>query len=161
MKKNLKSKLIAVVGGGAFALATVMIQELEGEKFTPYRDVAGTLTVCYGHTGKDIIAGKKYNQFECNALLERDLRSVQKNVDILVKVALPDTTKAALYSFVYNVGIGNFSRSTLLKKINSKDPSACDEMKRWILAGGKVWQGLVNRREVEAEFCHVYRVEDL
>ncbi|HCD1077247.1 TPA: glycoside hydrolase family protein, partial [Proteus mirabilis] len=48
-----------------------------------------------------------------------------------------------------------FARSTLLKKLNAGDGAgACEEIKRWVYAGGKVWRGLVSRREVESALCH-------
>ncbi|MEB6886251.1 lysozyme RrrD, partial [Escherichia coli] len=45
---------------------------------------------------------------------------------------MPETTRGALYSFVYNVGAGNFRTSTLLRKINQGDiKGACDQLRRW------------------------------
>ncbi len=67
---------------------------------------------------------------------------------------MPDTRKAALASFVYNVGETQFSRSTLLRKLNAGDvKGACAELSRWVYAGGKVYKGLVNRRMAERELC--------
>ncbi len=103
-----------------------------------------------GHTGSDIIPTKNYTKVECDELLEKDLTIVAKAVNPLIKINIPDYTRAALYSFTYNVGIGAFSRSTLLKKLNAGDQAgACNELKRWIYAGGKAWKGLMTRREVE------------
>ncbi|HHT3239036.1 TPA: lysozyme, partial [Raoultella ornithinolytica] len=90
----------------------------------------------------------------CDALLHSDLRKVATAIDPLIKVKIPDTTRAALYSFTYNVGAGAFSKSTLLKKLNSGDvPGACKELQRWTYAGGKQWKGLISRREIEREVC--------
>ncbi|VDY34702.1 Phage-related lysozyme (muraminidase) [Morganella morganii] len=73
----------------------------------------------------------------------------------MIKVPIDDNTRVAIYSFVYNVGPGAFSRSTMLRKLNAGDiAGACDEMKRWTFAGGKQWQGLINRRETEKAVCH-------
>ncbi|EGL4382880.1 lysozyme [Salmonella enterica] len=120
----------------------------------PYRDVAGVLTVCDGHTGKDIIPGKRYTDAECDALLDKDLKRVKAQVDPLIKVSIPESERAAFYSFVYNVGTGAFSRSTLLKKLNAGNHAgACNELKRWTYAGGRQWKGLVTRREIEREVC--------
>ncbi len=60
----------------------------------------------------------------------------------------------ALVSFTYNVGTGAFSTSTLLKKVrvNPDDPTIRDEFMRWVYVNGEVSQGLVNRREAEADF---------
>ncbi|WP_337239208.1 lysozyme [Proteus faecis] len=152
---NLKQKVAAVASAGAVSIAITVIGYFEGVRYEPYRDVAGVLTVCYGHTGNDIIQNKIYTQQECDALLQKDFIKIQQQVDALVKVSLDNHTKASLYSFAFNVGITAFSRSTLLKKLNVGDQhGACEEMKRWIYAGGKVWKGLINRREMESALCH-------
>ncbi|MGQ8785590.1 lysozyme, partial [Proteus mirabilis] len=91
----------------------------------------------------------------CDALLQNDFIKTQQQVDALIKVPLDDYTKAALYSFAFNVGTTTFARSTLLKKLNAGDRAgACEEIKRWVYAGGKVWRGLVSRREAESVLCH-------
>ncbi len=50
-----------------------------------------------------------------------DLQPVKKAVDGMVKVLLGEYQRAALYSFTYNVGTGAFSKSTLLKRLNTGD----------------------------------------
>ncbi|EOX4278470.1 lysozyme [Vibrio cholerae] len=150
---NLTKALIAS-GAGAIAIAASMIKPLEGIEYVPYRDVVGVLTVCYGTTGPDVIEGKTYTQEECDYFLERDLKKIERQILPMIKPALPEPTKAALYSFTYNVGVGAFSRSTLLKKLNDGDiTGACDELKRWVYAGGQKWKGLMTRREIEEEVC--------
>lgn len=145
------------MGGGAIAIAAAMLgghDGLEGRRYVAYRDVAGVITVCDGHTGKDIVPGKRYTDGECDALLNQDLAHVKAQVDPLIKVSISETERAALYSFAYNVGPGAFARSTLLKKLNAGDHAgACNELKRWTYAGGKQWKGLVTRREIEREVC--------
>ncbi|ENZ0347037.1 lysozyme [Morganella morganii] len=154
MNNNLSKKAVTVAAGGAVAAALVLITAYEGVEYKPYRDVAGVLTVCYGHTGGDIQTGKIYTADECRALLHRDLEKVRRAVDPMIKVPVDDTTRAAIYSFVYNTGPGAFSRSAMLRKLNAGDiAGACDEMKRWTFAGGKQWQGLINRRETENAVC--------
>lgn len=154
MNKGLAKKAIAAAGGGAIAVALVLIPSFEGLRLRPYKDVAGVTTVCYGHTGKDIQWDKIYTKAECDALLEKDLAIVAKGVDRLIRIDIPVYTRGALYSFVYNTGLGAFSRSTLLRKLNTGDiTGACGEMKRWVFAGGKPWKGLMTRREIEREVC--------
>ncbi|WP_338157431.1 lysozyme [Moellerella wisconsensis] len=148
------NKIKMAAAGGLMALTVSMVTQFEGYEPKPYRDVVGVLTVCYGHTGADIIPTKIYTKAECDALLEKDLAIVAKAVNPLIKVNIPDYTRAALYSFTYNVGTGAFFRSTLLKKLNAGDQTgACNELKRWIYAGGKPWKGLMTRREVENAVC--------
>lgn len=154
MNSALKKKLAAAAGGGALAIAAVLIPNFEGVEHQPYRDVVGVLTVCYGHTGKDIMLGKTYTEAECQALLSKDLHSVARQIDPYITVDIPEHTRAALYSFVYNVGAGNFKTSTLLYKLNQGDTQgACDQLRRWTYAGGKQWRGLMNRREIEHAVC--------
>ncbi|MCK8538232.1 lysozyme [Yersinia ruckeri] len=153
----LRNKLLGVAAGGAMAITLALVgghDGLEGREYMPYRDVVGVLTVCDGHTGKDIIPGKRYSDTECDTLLRQDLIPVFAAIDRSVKVPLTDFRKAALASFGYNVGITAMSNSTMVKKLNRGDTSgACEELRRWVKAGGKVWKGLVNRREVERELC--------
>lgn len=150
---NITASLIAG-GAGALAIAVSMVMPLEGVKYKPYYDVAGVLTVCYGTTGPDVIEGKAYDQEECDYFLERDLKQIERQILPMIKPALPEPTKAALYSFTYNVGVGSFSRSTLLKKLNGGDMNgACEQLKRWVYAGGRKWKGLMTRRDVEMEVC--------
>ena len=152
---SLKQKIAALTTAGATAIALVVIAHFEGVRYEPYRDVAGVLTVCYGHTGNDIIQGKTYTQQECDELLQKDFIRTQQQVDILVKVPVDDKTKASLYSFAFNVGTTAFARSTLLKKLNAGDQNgACEEMRRWVYAGGKVCRGLGSRREAESALCN-------
>lgn len=154
---QIKIKHLITGGAGAVAIAAAMLgghDGLEGRRYIPYRDVAGVLTVCDGHTGKDIIPGKRYTDAECDALLDKDLKRVKAQVDPLIKVSIPESERAAFYSFAYNVGTGAFARSTLLKKLNAGDHTgACNELKRWTYAGGKQWKGLMTRREIEREVC--------
>ena len=149
MSPALRNSVIAAISGGAIAIASVLItgpsgnDGLEGVSYIPYKDIVGVWTVCHGHTGKDIMLGKTYTKAECKALLNKD-----------IKVNIPETTRGALYSFVYNVGAGNFRTSTLLRKINQGDiKGACDQLRRWTYAGGKQWKGLMTRRDIEREVC--------
>ncbi|AWS52266.1 lysozyme [Providencia rettgeri] len=152
---SLKQKLTVLIGAGASAIALTVIAHFEGVRYEPYEDVGGVLTVCYGHTGIDIVPNKTYTKEECNELLELDFELTKMQVDRLVKVPINDYTKAALYSFAFNVGTNAFARSTMLKKLNAGDQyGACEELKKWVYVKKKVWRGLVNRREAEAAICH-------
>lgn len=157
MSPALRNKIAASIGGGAIAIATGMLSGkdgLEGREYVAYRDVVGVLTICDGHTGPDIIPGKRYTDKECDALTRKDLTRIAAQVDPYIKVQTSETQRAAIYSFAYNVGATATINSTLLKKLNAKDYSgACSELKRWVYAGGKKWRGLMNRRDIEYEVC--------
>lgn len=160
MSPKLRNSVIAAVPAGAIAIAAALItgptgnDGLEGVRYTPYQDVVGVWTVCFGHTGKDVMLGKTYTRAECDALLNKDLATVASQINPYIKVPIPETTRGAFYSFVYNVGAGNFKTSTLLRKINQGDTKgACEQLRVWIYAGKKKWVGLMTRREIEREVC--------
>lgn len=155
-----KKSLLSSVAAGAIAVASMLItgtnntDGLEGMKSVPYKDVVGVQTVCFGHTGADIIPWKHYSDAECKSILEADLQKVAKQIDPYITKPIPVATRGALYSFAYNVGARSFQTSTLLRKINAGDTKgACDALRSWTYAGGKKWQGLINRREIEREVC--------
>lgn len=89
--------------------------------------------------------------------LARALTDVQQFEGALkqcVRVPLHQHEYDALVSFAYNIGPGAFCGSTLVRKLNAGDyAGACDEMPRWVFAGGRKVQGLVNRRAAERAQC--------
>ncbi|WP_042348639.1 glycoside hydrolase family protein, partial [Escherichia coli] len=103
MPPSLRKAVAAAIGGGAIAIASVLItgpsgnDGLEGVRHNPYKDIVGVWTVCYGHTGKDIIPGKTYTEAECKALLNKDLATVARQINRYIKVDIPETTRGALY----------------------------------------------------------------
>jgi lysozyme len=157
MSPALRNSIIGALGTGAIGIATVMVSGkvgLEGREYTAYRDIVGVATVCDGHTGSDIVWGKRYTDKECDALTRRDIQRIAAQVDPHIKVPTTETQRAAIYSFAYNVGATATINSTLLKKLNARDyAGACAELKRWVYAGGQKWKGLVNRRDVEYQVC--------
>ena len=86
------------------------------------------------------------------ALLHGDLVNAGRDVASVVGVPLSDNQFGALTSFTFNLGVGNLSSSTLLKKLNVQDfAGAADEFPRWARAGGQLLPGLVKRRAAERE----------
>ncbi|AGC35373.1 putative phage-related lysozyme [Enterobacteria phage phiJLA23] len=118
---SFKNKVIGSAVAGAMALAIPFLNEHEGVKYRPYRDIAGVWTVCQGITGPDVILGKKYTQRECDALLMKHLSIHRAAVDKALKVNVPVSTRAALYSFSFNVGTSAMRNSTAIRRINRGD----------------------------------------
>lgn len=160
MSTAFRNSVIAASSAGAIAIAASLIMGptgndgLEGVRYTPYLDVVGVPTVCWGHTGPDVKMGKRYSKQECENLLETDLQYVARQIDPFIRSDIPEAMRGALYSFTYNVGVSAFRGSTLLRMLNKGDSAgACDQLRRWTYAGGKQWKGLVTRREIEREVC--------
>lgn len=157
---TIKTRITAGAFGVALALTSPLLEEIEGVRYKPYKDIAGIWTVCAGITGKDVVLGKTYTQRECDALLAKHIKIAKDEVDKRVNVDIPDTMRAALYSFTYNAGIGSFRKSTMLKLINQgRLYEACDQLWSWKYytnprTGKKEKsKGLRNRRAVEFKYC--------
>lgn len=146
-----KSKTAA----GALSLALGLVATWEGFEPKVYLDPVGIPTVCYGHVlHNNLPVGTEFSTEACHNILHSDLIVASNAVDALVKVRISDNEKAAYTSFVFNVGIGSFKSSTLLRKLNEGDHiGACHELPRWVYAKGKKLKGLVNRRQAEMEMC--------
>lgn len=147
-----KKKIAALAIGGAIGLAAYIVPAFEGRELEAYLDEGGVPTICEGDT-YNVHMGDTATHAECDARLKRQLRIADTAISKYVKKELKDYERAALISFVYNVGVGAFSRSTLLKKLNSNDPNWCYEMDRWVKVDGKVSKGLVKRRIMERRIC--------
>jgi lysozyme len=152
---KLKQAVALAAAGGASAIAAVLIQWHEGIRYVPYADPGdGRLTVCYGHTGPDIIPGKRYTLAECEDLLRQDQTKAEAEVDRLVRVPIDKYQRAALIDFAYNKGPGNLATSTLLRLTNAgQEAAACRQYARWVKAGGRVLPGLINRADADAWVC--------
>lgn len=133
-----------------------LIQEFEGLRLSAYKDSAGVPTIGYGNItyidGSKVKMGDKITQEKADELFRYYADRFAKQVDAVVKAALNQNQFNALVSLAYNIGIGAFSKSTLLKKVNvnSCDSSIKNEFMKWVNAGGRKIQGLVNRRAKES-----------
>lgn len=152
---TLYKKLAAYGLGGAIALSgAFLVAPFEGKENKVYVDPVGILTSCYGHTGNELKKGQVFTDEQCLDQLAEDLLEHDKKMLRYVYVPLSEEEHAAYLSFTYNVGVGAFKNSTLLKKLNAGDRvGACNELTRWNKAGGKVLNGLTKRRQAEREMC--------
>lgn len=109
-------------------------------------------TIGYGSTGPDIRRGTVWTQQQAQARLEQDVHAFAKGVADRIGDADTDQHEFdAMVSLAYNIGLGNFGGSTLLKKHKAGDKTgAANEFGKWRMAAGRVMKGLVRRREAEA-----------
>jgi len=126
-----------------------LIKSFEGLRLSAYKDVAGVVTIGYGTTS-GVKMGDTITKERAEELLREDVARFEAQVQRLVKVPLTQGQHDALVSFVYNLGPGNLSNSTLLRLLNSGDYNgAAAQFDRWTKAGGKTLAGLVRRRAAE------------
>jgi lysozyme len=133
-----------------------MIKRFEGFRGQPYTDVAGFLTIGYGHR---IVPPESFppesfpngiGELEAAAMLARDVVAAERAVARLVKVALTQGQFDALVDFCFNLGAGRLAGSTLLRCLNAERyDAAAEQLLLWDLAGGNVNLGLKARREAE------------
>ena len=128
-----------------------LIKSFEGRRLVAYQDSVGVWTIGYGHT-KTAHEDKLIIKSTADRLLAEDLVEFEKYVEKYVTVSLTQNQFDALVSWTFNLGPGNLKESTMLKKLNQGlYEEVPDEMRRWNKAGGEVLEGLVRRRDAEAE----------
>ncbi|MFA5715356.1 MAG: lysozyme [Candidatus Paceibacterota bacterium] len=127
-----------------------LIKHFEGLRLEAYQDSVGVWTIGYGHT-ENVYPGRVIDEYGADILLKDDLKRFEAGIDKLA-LSINQNQYDALVSFAFNLGLGNLSKSTLLKKVrvNPNDPTIADEFVKWIRAGGKVLPGLLTRRKAEA-----------
>jgi lysozyme len=136
----------------------LFITKHEGLRLKPYLCPAKIPTIGYGNTyyadGKRVtLLDKQITKQEALEMFKEIANKFAKRVDTLVTSNITQNQFNALVSFAYNIGTGNFASSTLLKKVNKNpnDLTIKAEFLRWNKAGGKVINGLTNRRIDEAD----------
>lgn len=132
-----------------------LIKKFEGLMLNAYRDQAGILTIGYGHTG-DVKLGQVIDQEKADEYLENDLNNTQSFINEHVICELNQNQYDALCSLVFNIGSGNFEKSTLFKLLNSSEyERASREFIRWnkitVNDVKEVSAGLTKRRYEEQQ----------
>jgi lysozyme len=149
--------------------AIALIMQFEGCKLTAYPDPASELakalangvsgvaltglrgapwTIGYGTT-QGVIRGLKWTQEQADKALLAHATEVAASI-LHVTPSLSENRLDALISLVYNIGIGNYTSSTLAKCILAKDwNGAANQILVWNKANGQIMAGLVRRREAE------------
>lgn len=131
-----------------------LIKQYEGFRDTGYLCPAGIPTIGWGSThifGRKVIVGEHITPEQAQTQFQLDVSVFEHVVAQEVHVNLNENQRAALVSFVYNVGPGNFETSTLLRKLNSGHPElVASELMKWNKAGGRELPGLTKRRQAEA-----------
>ena len=149
----MKKVRIAVGVLAVSATCLVGIATHEGYRSEAYKDTVGIPTIGFGETAGVRMGDKTTPERALVQLLE----STEKHADAIrqcIHVPLYQHEFDAYISLAYNIGTGAFCKSTLVKKLNQGDyTGACNEIRRWNKAGGKVLPGLTRRRQKEYRLC--------
>jgi lysozyme len=144
----------------AVALATAIAVPAEGLRQWAYNDTGGILTVCRGHTGSDVVKGKRYSLAQCDALMGEDMKRAVLVVEDCAP-GLPANPLGAFGDIVYNEGetpVCDTKHSTLARLLKAgMIKEACLELPKWNkakVAGVLVpLPGLTKRRNAEVALC--------
>lgn len=134
-----------------------LIKQFEGFTSTPKIDHK-RVSIGYGNTfypnGKAVqITDAPISLEQGEELLKHSLLYFERVVNRLVTATLTQPQFDALVSLCYNIGEGNFQRSTLLKMVNASpdNPNILSQFLEYNKASGKVSEGLTQRRRAEAK----------
>jgi lysozyme len=136
-------------------LGIQVITHYEGLRLKAYLCPANVLTIGYGHTGPDVTTGLIITEEQAKDLLKKDLILFEKSINDL-GLPLQQHQFDALVSLVFNIGFGNFKKSTLLKRVIDKanEKMITDAFMMWNKAKVKgvltVLDGLTKRRLTES-----------
>ena len=143
-----------------------MIMNFEGLSLKPYLCSAGVPTIGYGNTyypnGKKVTLKDKPITKEYAIEIFKFIADLfAKDVNSLIKTIVTQNQFNALVSFAYNLGSDidaddipeGLGDSTLLKKVNKNpnDLTILNEFLKWVRSNGKISNGLVKRRKLEAK----------
>jgi lysozyme len=138
--------------------ATKIIAQFEGLQLRAYQDTGNIWTIGYGttinpETGLPIKKGDVITKEKALSWLRINTAALETQIKKLVKVPINANQLTALTSLAYNIGIGAFNRSTLLRMLNSASDKnlVAAQFIRWNKVKGKEVPGLTNRRKLEAE----------
>jgi lysozyme len=131
-------------------LGIEFIKCFEQLRLTPYQDQAGLWTIGYGHRMLPDEDHDTITQNDADALFLGDLAGTENAVNAAVEILLSQNEFDSLVSLCYNIGSGNFAKSTLVKLLNSGNTDlAAQQFLLWDHAGGQVSPGLLARRTAE------------
>lgn len=138
-----------------------LIAFFEGFRSKVYKDIAGYETVGFGHKllSKESYL-KRITRKQALALLKKDAQSAVSAINKFVKVDLNQNQFDALASFAYNIGRGNFRKSSVVRLINTGSASNIDVFDKLInysYAGGKFSYSLFYRRIIEGNWYNADR----
>lgn len=156
-RDRLTTKQAKVVGGSlaggsiiaaAVALSLPVTKHWEGRRLTPYHDIGGVLTVCYGETRH--VQDRRYTPAECDDML-RKAQATDYAPPILKCVPQLAENRYAFAAMIdagYNAGVARVCRSPMAAHFRAgRWRQGCEAFKGWVATvRGLMVRGLLNRR---------------
>lgn len=137
----------------ALEILIKLIKDSEGCKLKSYKCPAGIWTIGYGQT-KGIKEGMVWTQQQADEdIIKTALQAFNEAIKASPILATINMEKqAAIADFVYNLGITNYNKSTLKLRVDKGNwVAASAEIKKWNKSNGTILNGLVKRRQLEAD----------
>lgn len=135
-----------------------LIKDFEGLRLGAYLCPAGVPTIGYGHT-KGVKMGQVITHEQADDYLIEDIAPLERHLNKL-GINFRQEQFDALVSWLFNLGVGNFMKSNLLKRIqaDASDEAIAAEFIKWIYAGKTPLAGLKKRRVAEANMFVGYEL---
>lgn len=143
--------------------ALALIKDFEGflrlmadGRVKPYLCPASVATVGWGTTiypdGSRVkLTDPPIDRTKATEYLAWEIRKDEAAFDRLTTRPLPELSRGAMVSFIYNCGSGAYRASNLRRAVNDgRWADVPKELRKWRIGGGRVLAGLVRRREAEA-----------
>ena len=131
-----------------------LLKEFEGFSSVAYLCSAKKATIGYGNTfwedGTPVKIGDQISKERAETLLKHVVDNFSVAVEVDIKIEVSQNQFDAMVSLAYNIGLGAFKNSTLLRQLNRGNfVGASQEFLRWDKSNGKPLLGLTRRRERE------------
>lgn len=121
------------------------LEDREGVRYKAYLDSKGIPTIGVGHTGPEVYLGLVWSADQVKVAVEKDVKRCEDAINLYCVQQLKQYQFDALVSFIFNVGVNAFIRSTMLRKLNQGDfDGAAKEFDRWHIP-----EGVTHRRDTE------------
>lgn len=129
-----------------------LIKRFESCRLTAYKCPAGIWTIGWGTTGLGVKEGLTITQKTADSMLKAHIEDISLDLTDIFGKTLEQNEFDAIVSFVYNIGLGAFKKSTMCHLLlEKKMAQAALEFDRWVFIRGERSRGLTKRREAEKE----------
>lgn len=104
----------------------------EGSRSHSYKDTKDIWTIGVGHTGPEVVEGLVWSDQQVMDQLRKDVAITEQCLNDCIQVGLAQNQIDALCSFIFNVGVNAFRRSTMRRLLNQGlFKEAANEFDKW------------------------------